>query len=705
MADDIRLVLSVDDRDLLRARKEQEKYQYRIAQIEKEFRKGNITASRYNKELAKQARELAKLGGGYNKANSEIRKYAYSLRNATDDQLNLAQAMAKSGKGMRRMEILAQQAGYQIGDFAVQVQSGTNVAVAFGQQMSQLLGFFGPMGAVAGAGIAIGTGLIAPLLNAKKAAEEAKEELSDLDKAIKDLRTEAAEAAGGDTRLEQARKPSQDLIDDIAILKSEIETLQREEGKAAQGRIYARQLEVAEKEKDLELESAIFRGKVATIKRLEEADKRRKEAKEWEEGSEDRMLKLAKSRFDAGMALIEQKKKEREAAEEIEALSSAELKKLQDQNALLQMQLQFGKDSAAFKQLETDIAVENYEADLLRKGVAEDTAKQLADQYRLSLNLKKELQEMSNITFNFAPTTAVAKAMEKYAGRGTVSTKDPIFGDTGKSIYTKTTGTKRDPLADLQKQVELEQALIGKTQARQRIIQALGVDLSDYNEKTINNLEAQINRTIMLEDAERKRQEAVEEAKRQQEDLAQSIGDSFESAFMSIVDGTKSVEDAFRTMAYEIIKELYRVFVVKQITGFITNAVGAAMAGPVQGPMLPSANGNVFSHGSLVPYANGGIVGSPTMFPMAGGRTGLMGEAGPEAIMPLKRGKDGKLGVAVDGNQQQSVVINQSFNFAANGDDSVKRIIASEAPKIAKMTEAQILDNRRRGGQFRKAFA
>ena len=59
------------------------------------------------------------------------------------------------------------------------------------------------------------------------------------------------------------------------------------------------------------------------------------------------------------------------------------------------------------------------------------------------------------------------------------------------------------------------------------------------------------------------------------------------------------------------------------------------------------ANGGVFSGGSQVTaYANGGIVNGPTMFPMANG-AGLMGEAGPEAIMPLKRGSNGKLGVEV----------------------------------------------------------
>jgi phage-related minor tail protein len=88
---------------------------------------------------------------------------------------------------------------------------------------------------------------------------------------------------------------------------------------------------------------------------------------------------------------------------------------------------------------------------------------------------------------------------------------------------------------------------------------------------------------------------------------------------------------------------------------------------------------------------------------MAGGRTGLMGEAGPEAIMPLKRGKNGKLGVQADGGSGD-VIIHQNFNFTANGDESVKQIIAQQAPAIANMTKKQIMDDRRRGGQMKQAF-
>ena len=62
------------------------------------------------------------------------------------------------------------------------------------------------------------------------------------------------------------------------------------------------------------------------------------------------------------------------------------------------------------------------------------------------------------------------------------------------------------------------------------------------------------------------------------------------------------------------------------------------------------ANGFAMQNGQRLAFAAGGIVSGPTIFPMANGGAGLMGEAGPEAIMPLKRLSDGKLGVASTGS-------------------------------------------------------
>ena len=72
------------------------------------------------------------------------------------------------------------------------------------------------------------------------------------------------------------------------------------------------------------------------------------------------------------------------------------------------------------------------------------------------------------------------------------------------------------------------------------------------------------------------------------------------------------------------------------------------------GSLLPFAKGGSFTQGRVMPFATGGVVSSPVTFPMRGG-TGLMGEAGPEAIMPLSRGPDGKLGARASGSSAAPV--------------------------------------------------
>jgi len=211
----------------------------------------------------------------------------------------------------------------------------------------------------------------------------------------------------------------------------------------------------------------------------------------------------------------------------------------------------------------------------------------------------------------------------------------------------------------------------------------------------------------------------MEEIDARNKHIADTMAESFGSAMTSIVDGTKSVSDAFKDMARAIIAELYQIFVVKQITGMISSAIyGGLSGGTPAGGYSPGgktygsgaeinamqlANGGAFYGGNVIPFANGGVVGHPTNFGMSGGRTGLMGEAGPEAIMPLKRGKNGKLGVQAEGGAGD-VIIHQNFNFQANGDESVKKIIAQAAPQIANMTKSSIISDRRRGGQIKATF-
>jgi len=194
---------------------------------------------------------------------------------------------------------------------------------------------------------------------------------------------------------------------------------------------------------------------------------------------------------------------------------------------------------------------------------------------------------------------------------------------------------------------------------------------------------------------------SLEDAENPMLQLANTMSDALGDALMSVVDGTKSASDAFSDMARIIIKKAFEMAVINPILNSIFGAGGLNVSGYTNAPTL-FANGAAFSGGNVIPFANGGVVGGPTTFPMANGQTGLMGEAGPEAIMPLKRGKDGKLGVTAEGGG--NVTVENHFHIAANGDDSVKRIIAQEAPKIANLTQKQIMDQRRRGGAMKATF-
>lgn len=87
--------------------------------------------------------------------------------------------------------------------------------------------------------------------------------------------------------------------------------------------------------------------------------------------------------------------------------------------------------------------------------------------------------------------------------------------------------------------------------------------------------------------------------------------------------------------------------------------------------------------GKVSPFAAGGIVNSPTLFPMRGG-TGLMGEAGAEAIMPLARGGDGKLGVRMNGGGATNVTVNIATPDAASFRQSQSQVASVVARAVSR---------------------
>lgn len=87
---------------------------------------------------------------------------------------------------------------------------------------------------------------------------------------------------------------------------------------------------------------------------------------------------------------------------------------------------------------------------------------------------------------------------------------------------------------------------------------------------------------------------------------------------------------------------------LKPLGDLVGSGLNAALGG------LGNALGGTFANvagsaAKAMPFAEGGVIGAPTTFAMGGGRVGLMGEAGREAVLPLARGSDGRLGVALEG--------------------------------------------------------
>ena len=139
--------------------------------------------------------------------------------------------------------------------------------------------------------------------------------------------------------------------------------------------------------------------------------------------------------------------------------------------------------------------------------------------------------------------------------------------------------------------------------------------------------------------------------------LSAGIGGGLRRAFDGLVfDGAK-LSDALKSVGQSIADTVYGIAikpVQNAIGGFLANGLNSLLGGAA------FADGAAFSQGRVMPFAKGGVVSSPTSFAMRGGQ-GLMGEAGPEAIMPLARGADGRLGVqAGGGGRSVTVVMNIS---------------------------------------------
>ena len=136
--------------------------------------------------------------------------------------------------------------------------------------------------------------------------------------------------------------------------------------------------------------------------------------------------------------------------------------------------------------------------------------------------------------------------------------------------------------------------------------------------------------------------------------LSNGIGRGLRGAFDGLVFDGMKLSDALKSVARTMVDTVYAV-AMKPVQQAVGGVIAQGMNGLLS-DLFAFEKGGSFSRGRVMAFAKGGIVTGPMTFPMRGA-TGLMGEAGPEAIMPLARGADGRLGVQTAGGGRPVTIV------------------------------------------------
>lgn len=590
-------------------------------EITKAHKLGALSTKQYEVQIESLAREFTEFSNG-----------------AAGAMNRFATAQVAGTKRMSNMGVVTQQAGYQIGDFAVQVQGGQSWLVAFSQQATQLVGVLplmsdqlgissGKLIAISaglGIGIPIITALAGVLYTVSQSSKDAEEKTTRFEDALKSARSEV-----------------QGMEDDLRLLQSGFED--------------AFQLTLSDSVN--EAEDALSKAKEALegLVRLEEssgtasirqtgisASAIRKKAEEAQ-----KVVDLAQEELDSALAT---------------AGALEDLNNLHEQAVFFLDAQAEAQDDIRTRAEETLDTIADLEAEY---GEAVVTALALAgvdltspissaadEAARLAKNLGIALSAAAGILL--ADRKMENTARFKYSDRGTTSSKKPFQIDddgietTASSLLsgferdrkaaaaaakrggrTKKPKAERDDFVEsLDKEMELRRQLLtvyGEERSLQeeinKIVKGLGKERSKYSDEAIQNI-AKENLALMQQ--EELYQQAFDNVKTMSDTIENAMGD----AFTSIRDGTASVEDAFKNMAKTVIDQLLQIIIQQKIVG----SFGL-------GGQKPSGLAGII--GGLLSFDGGGDTGDGPRSGGVDGKGGFMAVVHPnETIIDHTRGQN-----------------------------------------------------------------
>lgn len=511
-------------------------------------------------------------------------------------------SFAQIDQGARLSGAGLQNAGYQVQDFAVQLASGTDVSRAFAQQLPQLLSGFGLFGVAAGTASAILIPLAGDLFDFGEGAVDAADKVKTLSDRIGDL-----ERVNKNFSVEGI----QGLIDKYGEADAKVLLLIERQRQLAQERAFDA----------AKVAAGSFNEQVAELRaNLEAYDNFAKAA-----ASDPQWGPDAQSWREAVEAMGFTVDEARQLLSTMESLRSADtIPEMAD------------AASALYGLLEGTVYESSEFAQTLLD--AEDSLRQLnAEGGGIGGWLGAAIGWAADLGGNLWEAARAAAAIRGAqaaapAGRGDPRDfvkdqywKDKYFPDPERMRPAGRVGGGGGGGGGGVSQAEREAARI--FDQTRTAAEKYAIELKNLNElHKSGNLDTETyNRAVAK----------LGEDLSKTGDLGKKAADAIRGAFDNLFDDPAA---ALKDLA----QQLFQMALYQQLATSFPAAFGANGVVP-----LLNANGNVFEGGEVMAFAGGGIVSGATMFPMRGGM-GVMGEAGPEAIMPLTR-IGGKLGVAAAG--------------------------------------------------------